>query len=215
MPTCFTWTRTTHYLSAVYVLQADACVGGEAIWAVLEAARESTERLVAAARAELSSKAAAVAKAVDDAAPDRSDKCMRVWMWFHHIKSSIKKGHITSWARELHVSGLCKPGYPGVLVVVGRRADCVEYTGRLRALVWKAMSVRAEEDLADEDVATAKAAIHGAVLEQSGLSCLDGVAMLQEGDMGKAADAMKAVGRGGMFRRIILKLMSETDEPDT
>lgn len=98
--------------------------------------------------------------------------------------------------------------------MVGRRADCEEYTGRLRALVWKAMSVRAEESLEGDDPSAARAAMHQATLKHCGVGCADGVALLAEGDMGKAAETLRAVGRGGMFRRVILKLMSDTDEPD-
>lgn len=34
-------------------------------------------------------------------------------VWFHHILSSTKKRCLVLWARELGVSGYCKPGYPG------------------------------------------------------------------------------------------------------
>ena len=33
-------------------------------------------------------------------------------VWFHHIKSPVKRKYAVAWARELGLGGFCKPGYP-------------------------------------------------------------------------------------------------------
>lgn len=70
---------------------------------------------------------------------------LRVVVWFHHIKSTEKRKHLVSWARELGCSGYSKPGFPGVVVVEGLAPDAREYVARVRALQWQAMQVRAEQ----------------------------------------------------------------------
>ena len=79
------------------------------------------------------------------ASPD-PDALARRLIWFHHIKAPSKRRDAVAWARELRLGGFSKPGYPGVVVVEGRREDCEEYVARLKSLSWKAMSVRLAED---------------------------------------------------------------------
>jgi iron only hydrogenase large subunit-like protein len=69
---------------------------------------------------------------------------LQVVIWFHHIKSTEKRKNLVAWARELDCSGFSKPGFPGVVVVEGLVSDVREYVGRVRALQWQAMQVRAE-----------------------------------------------------------------------
>lgn len=69
---------------------------------------------------------------------------LQVVVWFHHIKSTEKRKNLVAWARELGCSGFSKPGFPGVVVVEGLVPDVREYVGRVRALQWQAMQVRAE-----------------------------------------------------------------------
>lgn len=70
---------------------------------------------------------------------------LRSLIWFHHIKSLTKRKNIISWARELHIGGYCKPGFPGIIVCEGAEDDVTEYVSRIRQMRWQAMSVRAEQ----------------------------------------------------------------------
>eukprot|EP00918_Siedleckia_nematoides_P088441 GHVU01194423.1.p2 GENE.GHVU01194423.1~~GHVU01194423.1.p2 ORF type:complete len:241 (+),score=35.47 GHVU01194423.1:473-1195(+) len=63
----------------------------------------------------------------------------------HHIRSNVKRGYITKWAKELHLGGYSKIGYPGLIVVEGPEAGCQEYVSRLQRLQWKHFVVRGEE----------------------------------------------------------------------
>lgn len=190
--------------------QADEMAGGEAMWAVASAAQD------AARASDLSAAAAAAASAatpsplaggvpVADSAPGT-----RVWIWFHHIKNPAKKKSICDWAKELGLIGVCKPGYPGVLIAQGSEGACREYTSRLRALRWKAMAVRAEEPLTCS-VLEAEAAFTKALSEckstLDGHSC--GVVLMEEQDLGLVASLFDRLGCGGTFRRVILKMSNE------
>jgi len=202
-------TTVVPFWSAITRAQAESLLGSEAMWPVVEAIRaeaaEAAERV-----AERDAAAAAAASAVAAGAVSEArarDAPQRAWMWFHHIKSPTKKRHIVDWGRELGLVGLCKPGYPGVLIVQGGAAACAEYASRLRALRWKAMAVRAEETLVGEGSATeaeeAFVAAAGSVLGAGAGSCVE---LLEEGELGRVADVMEALGRGEMFRSTILKI---------
>ena len=39
--------------------------------------------------------------------PMRMKRCT---LWFHHIKSTMKRKHIVNWAKELGLRGYSKPG---------------------------------------------------------------------------------------------------------
>ena len=108
-----------------------------------------------------------------------------------------------AWASELGLVGLCKPGYPGVLIVQGEAGAVAEYLSRLRALRWKAMAVRAQEEVEGGAADSAMAAFRAAVGVDEGE---DAVRMLGDGAMGEAAAAMDALGEGDTFLRVILKI---------
>jgi hypothetical protein len=69
----------------------------------------------------------------------------RRMIYFHHILSTEKRQCISRWARVLRLSGFCKTGYPGLLLVEGAEEACVEYVAGLQRLRWKLMVVRGEE----------------------------------------------------------------------
>jgi hypothetical protein len=148
------------------------------LWPVLEAVREGIE---AAPRSD-PPEAVAIVEEV-------TKPLCRVWMWFHHIRSPQKKRSITSWAKELELAGVCRTGYPGVLVVEGTCSGCAEYVSRLRRLRWAAMAVRDEEP------------IEAQALKGIGVEMIDG------GSMGEIATRMDAAGLGETFRRVIMKML--------
>eukprot|EP00038_Savillea_parva_P025913 m.50125 g.50125 ORF g.50125 m.50125 type:complete len:364 (+) comp7207_c0_seq1:195-1286(+) len=109
-------------------------------------------------------------------------------VWSHHIKSTTKKKQIVSWADELGLSGYCKPGYPGIILVEGCERDVAEYMQRLRRLTWKALVVKGEE-------------VHpaGTADAERRLPVGAGVEMMDEGDMARLGQLCKEVGLHDLF----------------
>ncbi|KAF0774539.1 hypothetical protein AaE_001761 [Aphanomyces astaci] len=56
-----------------------------------------------------------------------------------------KRQVVKDWAKELHLGGFSKIGWPGVIVVEGVEAFVSEYVKRLQHLRWKQMVVRGEQ----------------------------------------------------------------------
>ncbi|KAH8926027.1 hypothetical protein BT69DRAFT_1215854, partial [Atractiella rhizophila] len=79
-----------------------------------------------------------------------------VLFWSHHLLATSKRKSIVDWCDELGLWGVAKPGYPGVILVEGKRDVLVdEFVNRIKRLQWKALQVRCEEHdrstrLADE-----------------------------------------------------------------
>ncbi|KAL7516793.1 hypothetical protein ACHAWX_001770 [Stephanocyclus meneghinianus] len=51
----------------------------------------------------------------------------RRWIWVHHITNSNRFNQIVQEARQLHLGGYVKGGYPGVVVVEGSCQNCDEF----------------------------------------------------------------------------------------
>ncbi|RHY12859.1 hypothetical protein DYB30_008402 [Aphanomyces astaci] len=66
-------------------------------------------------------------------------------IYFHHIIAPGKRQVVKDWAKELHLGGFSKIGWPGVIVVEGVEAFVSEYVKRLQHLRWKQMVVRGEQ----------------------------------------------------------------------
>jgi len=58
---------------------------------------------------------------------------------FHHIKSPMKRKSISAWAKELSLTGLSRPGSPGIVLVEGTESDISQYISWLKGLHWKKM----------------------------------------------------------------------------
>ena len=56
----------------------------------------------------------------------------RALLTFHHILSSKKKKVIREAARERHLCGICKIGYPGVLAVEGGQEQVGDYVRQIK-----------------------------------------------------------------------------------
>lgn len=145
----------------------------------------------------------------------------RVWVWLHHIMAPHKRRCIEVWAAELGVAGVCKPGFPGVIIAHGRASAVDEYIARLKALRWQAMVVREEERWEDTAQATARESPGLAVLSSpaTGVSTAAAVytsdpltsadsamVMLGEGDMDAVAAVAARWDRLALFRQAILRL---------
>lgn len=69
---------------------------------------------------------------------------MQVLIWFHHIKSGMKKKEIRDCADDLRVGGFWKEGFPGIIIAEGAADDISEYIKCLQKLRWQHMVVRGE-----------------------------------------------------------------------
>mmetsp|Transcript_1878 Transcript_1878/g.4178 ORF Transcript_1878/g.4178 Transcript_1878/m.4178 type:complete len:332 (-) Transcript_1878:343-1338(-) len=153
-------------LSSVVRAAAQSAEGMECLLVVVEALREAASSLPQHNDARLqhapgeggSSGIPAASPAHQGPSSGQGDRCpaagssssssaclCRTLIWFHHIKSSVKRRVIVEAARQLGLGGYSKPGFPGIIVVEGPRADVEEYVGRIRSLSWQAMQVRGEE----------------------------------------------------------------------
>lgn len=68
-----------------------------------------------------------------------------VIIWLHHLLSTTKRKAILS-PPGTAVSGISKPGYPGVLIFSGPASDVNNHVRELRDMNWQAFQVRAELD---------------------------------------------------------------------
>lgn len=74
-----------------------------------------------------------------------TDKSATVIIWLHHLLNTNKRKLCLSPAT---LSGITKPGYPGVLVYSGPARDVHEHVNELKGQNWAAFQVRHEsEDL--------------------------------------------------------------------
>lgn len=77
---------------------------------------------------------------------DKEDQFCRLWILSHHIYSKFKRRDILDWAGEMHLTGFCLPGKPGIICVEGPTSDAEAYWNRLRRLTWKKISCKHRED---------------------------------------------------------------------
>ncbi|OAL57114.1 hypothetical protein IQ07DRAFT_617519 [Pyrenochaeta sp. DS3sAY3a] len=73
------------------------------------------------------------------------EKPKTVVIWLHHLLNTNKRKLALSPPSQ-HISGLTKPGYPGILVYSGSYLAVTEHVGTLRAQNWQAFQVRYEEE---------------------------------------------------------------------
>ncbi len=109
----------------------------------------------------MAAQAAAAAAAADVASKEESNPSMvlypssspprllRILVHFHHIIAQSKRRAILEGACELEIGGICKIGWPGLLVMEGPEDGCNELLRRLRRLKWQMMKIRGEEFAAD------------------------------------------------------------------
>ena len=80
-------------------------------------------------------------------ASDASYTPKTVIVWLHHLLNTNKRKLALSPPPSTPpVSGLTKPGYPGVLVYSGPSSSVTEHVNLLKAQNWQAFQVRYEED---------------------------------------------------------------------
>ncbi len=77
--------------------------------------------------------------------PSPPPRLARKLVHFHHIIAQSKRHAILEGARELDVGGVCKIGWPGLLVLEGPEDGCNELVRKLRRLKWQMMKIRGDE----------------------------------------------------------------------
>ena len=65
-------------------------------------------------------------------------------IYSHHIISSVKRADIKRLASELHLTGYMKIGWPGILLLEGNDADCIEFYDAIRRWAWQYLVLRGE-----------------------------------------------------------------------
>jgi hypothetical protein len=130
---------------------AAALPGTESMAALLDAARSTLLDVKAQAAEEAveehgAQEAAAEAELLRlEAVLSKERTIGRRCVYFHHIWCTYKRRAIANWSRALRISGFCKIGYPGVLVVEGPECGVAELVRLLQRCRWKLMVVRGEE----------------------------------------------------------------------
>jgi hypothetical protein len=85
-----------------------------------------------------------IAKQPERACPnDSSDGSKTVIIWLHHLLALTKRKLAIS---PTTISGITKPGYPGVMLFSGPSAAVTEHVNTLKAENWQAFQVRYEDD---------------------------------------------------------------------
>jgi len=67
-----------------------------------------------------------------------------VIVWLHHLLNTSKRQQVL--APDYSISGVSKPGYPGILVFSGAASEVDEHVKDLKSLNWQAFQVRHEVD---------------------------------------------------------------------
>ncbi|KAG5875470.1 hypothetical protein JTB14_016237 [Gonioctena quinquepunctata] len=76
----------------------------------------------------------------------KDEKYVRYWIYSHHIYSKTKRKEILDLANQLHITGFCMPGKPGIICVEGTLSDCSEWWQCIRSMTWKKIFCKVEEE---------------------------------------------------------------------
>ena len=71
-------------------------------------------------------------------------------VYSHHIIADEKRAAIRQEALDLQLGGCVKHGWPGIIVVEGAEADCVEYVRRIQRFRWQHLVVRGEQTVSGD-----------------------------------------------------------------
>jgi len=118
---------------------ADLAIGEEvmdSIIAIFDELREEVE-------GEAASNSSNMAKVKEN--DPKSEPKATIIVWLHHLLNTNKRKQALS-PPSAAVSGLSKPGYPGVLVYSGPSSGVHEHVNELKQLNWAAFQVRLETD---------------------------------------------------------------------
>lgn len=68
-------------------------------------------------------------------------------IWLHHLLATSKRKLALHPTSSSSISGITKPGYPGVMIFSGPASAVRDHVGELRSMNWQAFQVRYEEDV--------------------------------------------------------------------
>ncbi|KDQ56531.1 hypothetical protein JAAARDRAFT_194533 [Jaapia argillacea MUCL 33604] len=74
----------------------------------------------------------------------------RAVLFFHHIMNKNKKRALQDMSIDFKLSGWCKFGFPGVVVVQGESLGMHEYVRRIKAMRWQQVRVETIDDVDDD-----------------------------------------------------------------
>lgn len=74
-----------------------------------------------------------------------TEEMQRLWIYSHHLKSTVKRQDILKLAKDLALSGFAKPGKPGIICVEGTKANTNEFWKCVRQWAWQKIQLRLTE----------------------------------------------------------------------
>ena len=82
-----------------------------------------------------------------DASNQTGANSLTVVIWLHHLLATAKRKQALDPPKSTHgtVSGITKPGYPGLMIFSGPAAEVEEHVQALKGMNWQAFQVRYEE----------------------------------------------------------------------
>jgi len=104
---------------------------------------EALDAIIAAFQSVLES-ASTVQPSTVTTSSSNNDTCRTVIIWLHHLMALTKRKLALS---PTTLSGITKPGYPGIMIFSGPASAVIEHVNTLKAENWQAFQVRYEEDL--------------------------------------------------------------------
>lgn len=114
------------------------------------------------------------------------NKKTTVIIWLHHLLNTNKrKLALSPPPSSPPVSGIAKPGYPGILIYAGPAAAVSEHVAVLKAQNWQAFQVRYEEE-------ALWTLAHGEGVRE--VESMSDVVKAVQGTAGQKAEFLKAVG---------------------
>ena len=118
---------TTDEISLHLKQKAESLVGMEAVMELME------EFKIVAARHIEESQTNGRDPTDQSSVPKNSEEAWgRRWIWVHHIKDTGRRKNIVNEARNLHLGGYLKSGYPGIVVVEGKASSCDEFVAWIK-----------------------------------------------------------------------------------
>ena len=120
-------------------------------------------------------------------------------IYSHHIIAKRKRADLQQLARDLHMTGYIKIGWPGLIILEGTEADCQEFYDSIRSWSWQYLVVRGEMQ---ETVANLESARRFTSFQEVS-------------DMSTVANHCREVGLEALFRTSMKVYSTENSEDST
>lgn len=156
---CTQLSRTEHQrlCEKLTLYIADLDHGELCLASIIQWLQENTEEHIQASRTEehirASQTVAAHSKPKQAQPLGKENMFCRMWIYSHHIYNKVKRKDILEYAHDLHLSGFCVPGKPGMVVIEGLNYNVEDFWQRIRRMTWKRIVMKEKED---EEIAVGK-----------------------------------------------------------